>query len=259
MVVSRYALYRNSQGQSTQKNSVEYLDIAILTHAKRNEGNKFFIANELLACRLGEALGVPVALGTPVVAPVFFENRKVAEREYWGSLSVRESPPPADCQLFVQNSPDIATGVVVFDAWICNIDRHELNLHYDIMSGEVFLFDHGEAICNCVGPEFLETKRDTLGFENGHVIAFELTSFDFLEKWLARLGAIDIQFIRTTVDILDMLSSTEKRKLVLELDRRKRCLEGLFHKSLADKAIFASIEPSLLNSEDTNDPIDFTI
>jgi len=212
----------------------------------------------LLALRLGESLSLPVAAGVPVLAPIFFEGTEVGEDLYWGSLAVRESPPPADCGLLVAKNIDVATGIVVFDAWICNIDRHELNLIFDVVNGEIVLFDHGEAICNSVGPEFLLNHRDNLGLGDSHAVAYELPHLNQLDKWLNRVAQIDtgeiVSVVRSTTE--KFLTVEEQLQLAHELDRRRRTLPQLFQKHATNREIFPCLEHDLLPIADTRNVTD---
>lgn len=255
MNVNRYSLYRNSVVPVEGRKNVQRLTVAMLTYAKRQANNPFLIFNELIACRVAEALGIPFAQGVPVVAPIFENGAEVGADVYWGSLSVREDPPPADCQALAKIMPKEATGVTVFDALILNGDRSELNLLFDEQNEELIVFDHGEAICNSVGAEYLRTNRDNLGFDNFHAVGYELLNWDYLEHWLTRVEAIDTAFIRTIIrsQYEDFMTVAEAIELAAEFDRRRRKLRQLFSKHSTNREFFPSIVEDLLPPTDNSD------
>lgn len=244
------------------RNGVERLDIALVTYAKRQRNHQFLVLNELLACRLGEAMQLPVAQGVPVIAPTFENGEATGEDTYWGSLAVREDPPPADCELLVERLPELAMGVIVFDAWILNIDRHEGNLAFDQQTDQITLFDHGEALCNGEGPSFMRARRDKIGFENGsNAIAIGINSWNFLDRWLSKLAEIDSQFIATTVRTVaaPYLSIDDAIELAFEIDRRRRTLWQLFDANATKRDIFPSITDIFPAVDSTNDVTNFQI
>ncbi|MDR3661302.1 MAG: hypothetical protein P4L86_13085 [Mycobacterium sp.] len=58
-----------------------------------------------------------------------------------------DKPPPVDAEEFVENRPHLAAGIVLFDAWILNGDRHAGNLAwYPGKNDAASIFDHGHAL-----------------------------------------------------------------------------------------------------------------
>jgi hypothetical protein len=259
--VSRYTVYKNAYQPKQARGGVERLDVALVTYAKRERNHPYLVLNELLACRLGEAMQLPLAQGVPVTAPVFENGVEAGEDTYWGSLSVREDPPPAECDQLVAMQPKLAMGIVVFDAWILNTDRYETNLMFDLQSDEVVLFDHGAALCNSIGPDNLVKNRGTLGFDNVHAVAFELTDWDYLDLWLSKLFSIDSSFITTVVRSVaePFLSTADAICLAFEIDRRRRTLPTLFNKFSKDRSIFGSIKQLLPAVDNTDANPDYQI
>jgi hypothetical protein len=60
-----------------------------------------------------------------------------------------ETPPPANAEELVEDNPRIAAGVVAFDAWVGNTDRHRGNIAYSRGLLPLTIFDHSHAL---LGP-----------------------------------------------------------------------------------------------------------
>ncbi len=135
-------------------------------------------ANEYICNRLALALGLPAPPGglirTEDGQPAFVSMR-------FGSLT--ESPPPVVPPDFVKDQPRIAAGIVAFDCWIANSDRHERNLAYRRGTIPPAIFDHGL----CLGGESrsaipqLPTRVDEPGFNN--CLAPLIQTSEYLDEW----------------------------------------------------------------------------
>ena len=167
--------------------------------AKTNEEAPFTIANEIVAERLGQFLGLPVPAG--VLAQ---DEEKVL---HYFSLNVgqegKELPPiiPTD---FCAEEKWLAAGTVVFDALIANGDRHRENLSRDETFPDepprVSIFDHGTALLGTdppTGRERLDLLNDHLGCvedEEGlartSCLIGEPLDVGMLGKWVQRIREI---------------------------------------------------------------------
>lgn len=105
-------------------------------------GSELAVVNECIAARLAMLLGLPVPPGAIALG-------SGGQRAY---VSLRfgpkgERPPPAIVDEVLQYEPRLAAGIVAFDCWIANTDRHSKNLAFsrdpDI---PLAMFDHERAL-----------------------------------------------------------------------------------------------------------------
>lgn len=101
-------------------------------------------ANEMLATRLGQALGLPVPPGALVEAPEEIDTDGFA----W-FVSLRLSPegeyhPAVVAEDLHARHPDLAAGIFTFDTWIWNPDRHAKNLGW-LPPNRPVMWDHATA------------------------------------------------------------------------------------------------------------------
>lgn len=57
-----------------------------------------------------------------------------------------ERPPPVIAAHLIEDNPRMASGIITFDLWIANQDRHEGNLAYARGTQPLHVFDHGHAL-----------------------------------------------------------------------------------------------------------------
>lgn len=101
----------------------------------------FVVANEFICGRLAMMMGLPAPPGVIVK----LDDDRI------GYLCIKfgpkgETPPPAFPDELAQDHPDLATGVVIFDCWIANGDRHEGNIAYARAHIPPMIFDHEKAL-----------------------------------------------------------------------------------------------------------------
>lgn len=94
--------------------------------AKQNsDGAPYAVPHEFICGRLGLLIGLPVPPGVVITT----QDGKLA----YISLSFGpkgERPPPVNAQHIAEDRPYAAAGIVAFDCWIGNPDRHQENLAY---------------------------------------------------------------------------------------------------------------------------------
>jgi hypothetical protein len=214
-------------GPETYEGRNIQFNVGVSTKAKRSEDNSYEIANEMLCLRLAHALKLPVPSGGVI---------KKDDQLYFASLvfSLAEETLPkptwSDIQAIVANDPWLACGIVVFDSWICNDDRHRGNIRYNRESQQAILIDHGSSPFYGSSPEKaeaeLESFRDKLVVNhNTHCLAAKITSLSDFAEWHSRIKAIPDYFIRETVHESVELGLPESQEEFLSdylLKRRER-------------------------------------
>jgi hypothetical protein len=221
-------------------------DIAVHSVAKTDSNHPYLVANEFIAFRLGELLGLPVVHGVALTG-LPESNRRDGKPEelYWSSLSVGEDLPDGLAKLVWSGNPSMAAGAIAFDAWIANPDRYARNFTYDEESNELLLFDHADCLCNRFGPSYLRTRRRKLGFESVNAIANEATSLTQVVPWVAKIQAIPAEAIRSIVQVAQELGLAPQHveELTTELVFRQK---HLMYMLSANRADFPRLEPSFL-------------
>jgi hypothetical protein len=152
----------------------------------------YVVANELICGNLARLLLLPVP-------PGFIIDHNAAP--HYVSLNFNlagEDLPPADPAAVVTNLPDLACGIVAFDAWVLNTDRHTQNIAYDTTTNRVQIFDHSHAFFVGGGRTRLEASVTQLGL-GGHCLAVRLRSLDGLRPWCRRIGSVPDYYISSLV------------------------------------------------------------
>jgi len=163
--------------------------------AKRNSTDApYAVPNEFICGRLGLLIGLPVPPGTVVTT----DDGKLAYVSLWFGPK-GEPSPPLDPRKFVEDNPSTAAGVVAFDCWIGNPDRHQHNLAY--VRGEpkipVTVFDHSHALLGIQTGAAVQRLRETIDepLISG-ILRQHLTSSEEFEDWANRISAVSNELIR---------------------------------------------------------------
>lgn len=124
--------------------------------AKLNcDDSKYAVAHEYICWRLAAAIGLPVPPG--VVVRTDDSDLAYVSVQFGPS---GELPPPVIAEDFVRDHPTLAAGVIAFDCWIANYDRHDENLAYSSRLLPPAVFDHDLALMGNMGPERLESLME---------------------------------------------------------------------------------------------------
>ena len=182
----------------------------------------YLVTDELVCSSLGRLLGLPMP-------PGFLVSKDGTP--HFVSLNFNlagEALPNADPVALVAAHPVLACGIVLFDAWIVNPDRHPRNLSYNTVTGDVTLFDHSHCLyAGRGGRAHLEANRDRLGI-GGHCLARNIEHLDGFQQWQRRLDALPAFMIDDALQhgLIDPFGATDA-KFCLDylLDRRARLPE----------------------------------
>lgn len=149
----------------------------------------FIVSNELICGHLGRVLGLPVPPGFLVTASGLLHHVSL-------DFNLTGQPlPPADVPQFVAHDVTLASGIVVFDSWIVNDDRHSQNFAFDTFTQTTTIFDHSHAFMGsgADGRQKLDSHRGALGI-GGHAVAPYLPHLDGIKKWIDRVQQVP-QFV----------------------------------------------------------------
>jgi hypothetical protein len=143
--------------------------------------NPMAVANEVLCAMIGRGMTMPIP-------PHAVLRRE--EVPYHFSLNFNlagESLPPCRPEQVVAELPELSCGVIVFDSWILNADRHDRNLAYLPTTNELQLFDHSHAFLPGLhGTSIFDYYDEKLPLE-WHCLAKEIRSLDAMPMWLDRI------------------------------------------------------------------------
>jgi hypothetical protein len=159
---------------------------------------RYVVPNEFICGRLALMLNLPVPPGV-VVRTDDQDLAYIALR--FGPKG--ELPPPAIPQHLVEDNPSVAAGVVAFDCWVANADRHTSNLAYSrTSSAGLTIFDHGHALLGPTpgqGVDRLTRLRDEPVLDS-NCVARNLTTSRNFRDWTRRIGSISQDVIHDLVE-----------------------------------------------------------
>ncbi len=146
------------------------------------------MANEFTCGRLGLLIGLPVSPGS--VATTGDDEKLAYVSLRFGPKGA--SPPPFDPEEFVVDSPSIAAGVIAFDCWIANPDRHQHNLAH--VRGEpkipVTVFDHSHALFGVQAGAAVQRLREMVCRPSvSRILREHITSNTEFGYWAYRIRA----------------------------------------------------------------------
>jgi len=154
--------------------------------AKTNvPGEPHIVANEIICARLAAAVGLPVP-------PGFLVKKDI--EPWFVSLDFNlsgEMLPPILPELLMARNPGLCAGIVLFDAWVLNPDRHAKNLAHDTTTDSVIIFDHSRALM----PTDLPQRQYAEAMANkpaigAHCLATVLKDASTFDHWHKRIMAL---------------------------------------------------------------------
>lgn len=157
-------------------------------------------ANEWIAARLAETIGLPV-LDHRIVTmggEIFFASGWMQKPSFY---------PEIDNELFSRcDNRDRAYGVVVFDTWLINQDRHGRNLVVRAKRGNhlMLLNDHSHLLVSPLGPQKTE---ELMGW-------VKAPPEPFIRLPFVRDSIADPAEVRAVLDRIEALSDTQIRATV---------------------------------------------
>lgn len=182
--------------------------------AKRPYG----VVNDYIASALGMAVGLPVPPGT------LMQTRSEFAYISLGFSDRGDRLPPALLDEFAEERPWEATGVLAFDQWIYNSDRHSGNLAFDSKLG-VSVYDHDLSLIARANERPVDTLREYRDKElSGHPLAKYVKNASYFESWFDRIAGIRTEEVRRivrTCSKLGLIENELKQELINFVDFRK--------------------------------------
>jgi len=202
----------------------------------------FVVANELICSLLARAILLPIPPG------FIIDHQGVPCYVSLNFNLAGEDLPPVDAAVISAQQPTLSCGIVLFDVWVVNRDRHSRNIANDKTTGKVHIFDHSHAFFS--GRASLETNRNQLGI-GGHCLVPELTTFKGLHDWLNRINGIPEYYVREAIASAVKVGLPDVDRDFCSdflLERRKRLVDLI----KANRNSFSKIQPPLWDEFDTD-------
>jgi hypothetical protein len=199
----------------------------------------YLLINELVASALGSYLRLPI----PPCSVSRDENGNLWLISLDFSLT-GERLPPANPRLIVDDFPELAAGIIVFDVLIANPDRHVHNIaavHTE--PKRLHIFDHEQALLGFAHDYGTKRLQDAGGEfvidgcalgGTGHCLRTSLKDTGPIVEWLTRVESLPRWYIaeaiddaRRYADITDREADALKKFLV----QRKDVVRGLLRQA----------------------------
>lgn len=143
----------------------------------------YLVANEHVCARLASIINLPVPPGVIVEAASGGMGYVVLR---FGNAN--ERPPRLIPTDLTNDYPDIAAGILAFDCWVANGDRHAENLAYSPGIWPPMAFDHSHAFFGDPGNP-ARLMDHTLIAQVG-ILAQHMTDADPFQEWVERIQSV---------------------------------------------------------------------
>jgi hypothetical protein len=198
---------------------------------------KYIVANEYICAKMGEFIGLPIPPFAIVQGQGSHPDPWFVSLDF--NLTGKPLPDidPVEC---VAHFPSLSVGVVMFDVWIANSDRHIGNINMDhpmSRAPRINVFDHSHALFGLAGPDRLKKLRDALGITesantgaNRHCLIDELQGEQFFDEWFNRIRLTPDFFIDdccASVAELGILTPHEKELAADFLKHRRDSIQDI--------------------------------
>ncbi len=212
----------------------------LVAFAKDNGALPYCIPNEYICAELGRFIRLPV----PPTAIV----QETGRDPLFASLSCDfkgKTLPPVVPPRCVQEDPFLATGLLLFDIWVANCDRHVKNFEVDYSTTPVSMniFDHGHALFGYVGGQgearlnalmnrlgiSVDPNNPALSGTHRHCLVDVLPTQDHFAPWIERIKATPDFLIESVCEeaLPYGITLQEKDAAVRFLKHRRSTLEQL--------------------------------
>jgi hypothetical protein len=191
----------------------------------------FIVANELVCCNIARTLLLPCPPGALMES---------GNSTYFFSLDFNlagQALPPVSPSTIVQLFPDLAWGIIVFDALIMNSDRHPSNIAHDTATDRIQIFDHSHAFLTPGGDieQTLAARSASLAL-GGHCLASMIDTVAGLDAWVAKVKQIPDYFIDGIIEAgCNCGIPPERKDLLASFTKNRRDnLGSLFSANMAN-------------------------
>lgn len=225
MSKERYKLFAKGPPVGTGVTDSVHVGMAAIAK-KASASFPFVVANELICNRLARVILLPCPPGA-----LMDEGGDT----YFVSLNFNmsgHSLPPASPAKLLAASPSLAWGIILFDIWVLNGDRHRGNLSFDTVTGRAQIFDHSHAFAAAGGDAAARfaAERESLGM--GQHCLCDIDTHYGKADWVSRIQAVPDYFIEGIISDACSVGLPPALKGVAEdiLKHRRDNLEAILTK-----------------------------
>ena len=192
MPFTRYKIWAVGEKLGAAGGVVPSCYVGIAGIAKPNTpAMPYTVFNELISNRFANLLMLPCPPGFMI---------EPEGEPYFVSLNFNLSGqdlPPANPNLIIQNHQNLVWGIILFDAWIANADRHNRNISFDTVTNKLHIFDHSHALLGAGIDPCAHIKEHENSIKNleRNCLAQNVTSLRGFESQFRRLNSIPDFFI----------------------------------------------------------------
>lgn len=207
--------------------------VRIGAFARRNTPDRpHGVVNDYVASALGMAIGLPVPPGLLV---------QVGNTGY-GYVSMQfgvkgDALPPVIFPQFAAERTWEAWGVIAFDQWVYNTDRHNGNLAHLPQVG-VSVFDHDLALLARASGDIAKVLREHRDEElKKHALPPHMDDSKFMESWCERIAGIRTAEITRIVHACKhakLIDDPVADELVQYIDHRKAKVREYIHRTKSE-------------------------
>jgi len=221
MPLPRYKIYKPGGPVGRGVTDAYYVNVTGIAKSDKNGSN--IVLNEYVCHHLATGLMLPVPTG-------FVIDR--SGESHFVSLDFTfagEDLPPADVQFLIANQGFFAIGIILFDIWIMNSDRHIRNIAYDTINNRVQIFDHSHSLFGFGDIKMHLAQNVKKPYIDRHCLAQEIKSVEGMREWNDRINQLPEFYIREGIkngealglpaDITDLCTKfmLDRRMMLLRL------------------------------------------
>lgn len=189
-----------------------------------SDDSPYLVPNEWIASNIGaHFLRLPI--------PPFSLMRKHNEKGMFVSWKYgKHGIMPADVNpsACYASNPPLCAGIVAFDVFIGNSDRHCGNIKVDDPASPtaIEVFDHDHSLFGACGDAVrrLQSIEGKTGLDGYHCLASEVNDFDLLRPWIEKIRTIPCWWLEDLCDEVIGLGVTADQVAVLKLFLTERRL-----------------------------------
>ncbi|MFI8301931.1 hypothetical protein ACIF80_00510 [Streptomyces sp. NPDC085927] len=237
-------------GAAIEESSGGVHHVRLNAFARQNTAERpYAVVNDYIASKLGAAAGVPVPPGNLLglhgggygyVAMAFGERGDTA--------------PPVIPPTFCVERPWEACGIIAFDQWVANTDRHNRNLAYVADVG-VAAFDHDLALINHYHPsaDAKAALAGSLDLEcKGHCLPPHVVDMSHFPEWFERIASVTRREIMQIVDTCHsarLVDASLRDALIDFIEHRQTRIRSYVDRTYAE---YAKVKNWTLDTEEVD-------
>lgn len=193
MIATRFKVW--GWGSEVGSGATRPLHVGVAGVAKQSPQERpYAVASELLCGNLARILLLPVP-------PSFIieNDTGIPHHVSLNFALAGENLPPVNPAAVVAHDNALACGIVLFDIWMGNSDRHAGNLAFDTTTNVVTIFDHSHAFLSDQDAAAWLTRTENNIAIGGHCLAPHVRDVTDFVPWAQKISQVPEYYIRGLV------------------------------------------------------------